>query len=339
MTKRRRRIRGVLLDLSGTLHVGETPIPGAVESVQRLIDAGIRVRFLTNTSKVSFRQLLSQLHRMGFSSIIQPDTLWTSVMATKHYLQKNSLRPFCLMEDTSDFTTTTTITTTDTTKDDDGIRSASTAASLIPLDPPHNCVVVGLAPSHFHYNRLNQAFDILRKHPKLIAIHRAFYYKAGSSSSSQKDNPPPSQEQEQQELSLGPGGFVTCLEQASGCPPAIVMGKPSREFFHSALWQDENDVQSDDESSSSSSSFSARHVCMVGDDIVQDIEGAQRAGIGTTVLVQTGKYQEGDETKMHEGGEPITPTAVVPSIVQAVDFILNELQNETTTGERWRRRQ
>jgi ribonucleotide monophosphatase NagD (HAD superfamily) len=38
-------------------------------------------------------------------------------------------------------------------------------------------------------------------------------------------------------------------------------------------------------------------ICMVGDDVVQDIDAAQKAGIGTTLLVQTGKYRTGDETQ------------------------------------------
>ena len=39
------------------------------------------------------------------------------------------------------------------------------------------------------------------------------------------------------------------------------------------------------------------------------------AGIGTTILKQTGKYRVGDE-------DTVLRTVVVPSIVEAVDYIL-----------------
>jgi len=43
-TKMLPQIRGVLIDLSGTVHVGEKAIPGAVEALARLRQSGIPVR-------------------------------------------------------------------------------------------------------------------------------------------------------------------------------------------------------------------------------------------------------------------------------------------------------
>ena len=37
-------IRGVLIDLSGTVHVGDKAIPGAVEALARLRQSGIPVK-------------------------------------------------------------------------------------------------------------------------------------------------------------------------------------------------------------------------------------------------------------------------------------------------------
>jgi hypothetical protein len=133
----------------------------------------------------------------------------------------------------------------------------------------------------FNVSNLNQAYRILLKSPKLIAIHRANYMRDVDD-----------------ELSLGPGGFVTALESAANCT-ACVMGKPSNEFFQSAMWPD----------------IAVEETCMIGDDIVGDIQGAKDAGIGTTILVRTGKYRTGDEQKS-------APTAICDSIVQAVDYIL-----------------
>jgi len=172
----------------------------------------------------------------------------------------------------------------------------------VELKPPHNCVVVGLAPSKFNYQNMNQAFRVLQQqqqqqqqHEKsndnspLIAIHKAPYIRDTDG-----------------QLSMGPGGFCTALEIAANCS-ATVMGKPSKAFFESALWDD----------------ISAEETCIVGDDVFQDLEGAKSAGIGTCLLVQTGKYQKGDETKVPEG----TVTKTCASIVEAVDFILFSAQH------------
>jgi HAD superfamily hydrolase (TIGR01458 family) len=258
-------IRAVLLDLSGTLHIGDKPIPGALEAVQRLQShPNLQVRFLTNTSKSSSEELVKQLTSMGFS--VEPEHLITSVLATRKYLQRNNLRPFCIMEDVHDF------------------------VGHAPLDPPHDCVVVGLAPSKLNYEQLNTAFRILRnddhdnKKP-LIAIHRANYLRDVDG-----------------ELSLGPGPFVTALESVTNTS-AVVMGKPSRAFFESAAVDD----------------IPLSETCMIGDDAVQDIQGAIDAGMGAAILVQTGKYLAGDEGKLKGGS-----TQVCPSIVEAAQIVVQQ---------------
>jgi HAD superfamily hydrolase (TIGR01458 family) len=260
MTATRHRIRGVLLDLSGTLHQGSTAIPGAAEAVEKLSDASLRIRVLTNTSKTSSSELYQHLQEMGFASI-QPNQIFTSVLTTRDYLIKHNLRPYCLLEDVSDF---------------------KQVDLCVNLDPPHNAVVVGLAPSKFNYEHMNQAFQILQEYPEnLVAIHRANYVK-----------------EEDGSMSLGPGSCIAALEAAANTT-AKVVGKPSRDFYASAIWND----------------ISPEEICMVGDDVMGDIKGAQQAGVGTTILVQTGKYREGDEEKAQ-------PTVVVQSIVEAVEYIL-----------------
>jgi ribonucleotide monophosphatase NagD (HAD superfamily) len=59
-------IRGVLCDLDGTLDVGDSPLPGAIEAVDRLRAAGIGLRFLTNTTRRSRDAILEMLRGMGF---------------------------------------------------------------------------------------------------------------------------------------------------------------------------------------------------------------------------------------------------------------------------------
>ena len=46
-----RRPEAVLIDLAGVLHVGDIALPGAVDALARLREAGFKLRFLTNTTR------------------------------------------------------------------------------------------------------------------------------------------------------------------------------------------------------------------------------------------------------------------------------------------------
>ena len=59
-------IKGALIDLSGTVHIGDAPIPGAVEAVRRLRREGVPFRFVTNTSRKTRKMLHEDIVRMGF---------------------------------------------------------------------------------------------------------------------------------------------------------------------------------------------------------------------------------------------------------------------------------
>ncbi|KAL6767425.1 hypothetical protein ACKKBF_B35175 [Auxenochlorella protothecoides x Auxenochlorella symbiontica] len=168
----------------------------------------------------------------------------------------------------------------------------------VPQHDP-NAVVVGLAREAFNYDSLNRhasmlltlqsAFRLLHAQPAapLIAIHRGRVFAEASG------------------LSLGPGPFVTALEVAAG-RTAQVVGKPAPTFFAAAL--DHLGVASE-------------HAVMIGDDVRDDVQGAQAAGLAG-VLVQTGKYQLGDEGF----GAPAAsaPDATVPDFAAAVDWLLSQ---------------
>ena len=47
------KLKALLIDLSGTLHVGNQPTPGAAEALKRLRDSGLPLRFISNTTKES----------------------------------------------------------------------------------------------------------------------------------------------------------------------------------------------------------------------------------------------------------------------------------------------
>uniref|UniRef100_A0A0B7BQ79 Haloacid dehalogenase-like hydrolase domain-containing protein 2 n=2 Tax=Arion vulgaris TaxID=1028688 RepID=A0A0B7BQ79_9EUPU len=144
-----------------------------------------------------------------------------------------------------------------------------------------NAVVIGLAPEEFNYENMNTAMRLLHNGSSLIAIHKARYYKRHDG------------------LALGPGPFVTALEYATGCK-AEVIGKPSESFFLSSI----ADI-----------GCSPSECIMIGDDVKDDIAGAQAAGM-RGILVQTGKYRDGDELKINP-----PPFKVVTNFSHAVDII------------------
>lgn len=138
--------RCVFIDLSGTLHVGRTPLPGAIEAVARLRGEGYRVRFVSNTSSKSLRYLQQVLSEIGFD--IALEELFTAPLVVKRHLHKHNLRPYLLVHPDLE----------------------EEFADLSQEDP--NAVVVGCAMQHFTYDNLNQAFRFLKGGAQLIATGR-----------------------------------------------------------------------------------------------------------------------------------------------------------------------
>ncbi len=88
---------GILIDLSGTIHIEDTVVPGAVEALERLrrLDH-IRLKFVTNTTKESRNVLYQRLLRLGFG--IEPAEIYTSLIAARRFVQKRNLRPMLMLE-------------------------------------------------------------------------------------------------------------------------------------------------------------------------------------------------------------------------------------------------
>jgi len=155
-----------------------------------------------------------------------------------------------------------------------------------------NAVVIGLAPSRFNYDSINEAFQYVLHNAELIAIHKARYYKSDDG-----------------QLSLGPGPFVEAIEFATE-RKATVVGKPERHFFIDAL-----------KSLKSAEEIDVKNCIMIGDDARDDIGGAQEAGM-RGILVKTGKYRNGDEKKIDPA-----PWALVENFAKAVEKIEQEFAN------------
>lgn len=126
-------------------------------------------------------------------------------------------------------------------------------------DRAPDAVVVGDLGEAWTYPRLNQTFRWLLDGATLVAIQKNRYWRSGG------------------DLVLDAGPFVAALEFAARAE-AVLVGKPSREFFAFAA---------------ASAGCGLHDVVMVGDDIEGDVAGAQAAG-ALGVLVRSGKFREDD---------------------------------------------
>lgn len=145
-------VQGCLLDLSGVLHVGSTPFPGARDALSRLRRLPIGLRFLTNTSRTPHAILLAQMNQMGLD--IAEGELLTAPLATRLVLEHRRLRPYLLIHP----------------------RLRPDFAGL-PWHRP-NAVVVGDAGPYFSYQRLNRALRLLMEGAPLLAIAQNRYFMA-----------------------------------------------------------------------------------------------------------------------------------------------------------------
>lgn len=112
------KLKAILIDLSGTLHIEDEIVPGAVEALSRyeLIQTDeilyrnnfwfrlrasnkFKIRFVTNTTKESKSSLSSLLTKSGFE--ISTNEIFTSLVAARGLVERERLRPFLLLDDSA----------------------------------------------------------------------------------------------------------------------------------------------------------------------------------------------------------------------------------------------
>ena len=84
---RLRNCRLFLLDMDGTLYLGDQLIPGAVDFVEKLAGSGREYVYLTNNSSRAGEDYVARLKGMGFPC--ERENVFTSGMATAMYLNEN----------------------------------------------------------------------------------------------------------------------------------------------------------------------------------------------------------------------------------------------------------
>jgi len=67
--------------------------------IDRLRKSNVRIRFVTNTTKESLRSVHEKLTKLGFD--IGRDELFTSLTAARKFVERRSLRPLLLLEESA----------------------------------------------------------------------------------------------------------------------------------------------------------------------------------------------------------------------------------------------
>ncbi len=153
---------------------------------------------------------------------------------------------------------------------------ALTEFAGLAVDDSHpDVVVLGDVEDQIKYALLNSLFNQIMAGAELVALHKGRFWQVPEG------------------LKVDLGLLVAGLEYTTG-KTATIIGKPSPTIFQLAL---------------SELGVPASDAAMIGDDLRNDIGGAQAAGI-KGILIRTGKYRPG-----YEYSGEVTPDSVIDSLL------------------------
>jgi HAD superfamily hydrolase (TIGR01458 family) len=188
----------ILLDLDGTLYVGNQALPGAIDCLERLRERGIALRFLTNTTTKSQRELVAQLQSMGFQ-LEAAELISAPVAATLelHRLQHAIDRPLRIWPLVAD--------------------AIKVDFSEFAWDEEHaDYIVLGDIGERWDLPLINRIFNAMHAGAELIALHKGRFWQTSDG------------------LKPDIGFFVAGFEYVSS-KTARIMGKPNRDFYQRVL--------------------------------------------------------------------------------------------------------
>ena len=175
-------IRAVLLDIDGTLFIGQDPIPGAAETVRFLMDNSIPYRFVSNGTRRARRSICQKLRRLKIP--VSEEQIITPAIAAVRYLKEQG------------FDCCTLLATEDLRED--------FISGGIDLNENAPVLVIGDAADQFSYQAMNSAFRQIMNGSLLISLEKDTHWRDGDG------------------LSLGAGAFVAGLEYATGITSHLI---------------------------------------------------------------------------------------------------------------------
>lgn len=188
-----------LLDLDGTLYTAGAAVAGAPEAIERLRQARVPFRLVTNTTSRSRAMLVERLRSYGFR--VAAEEIFTATLAgavlacDAGYRVLAPFLPAPALEDLDGFE----------------LVGGTSGGSGVP-----EAVIVGDLGAAWTYAILQEAFEYVMAGAAIIALSRDRYWRRNGG------------------LALDAGPFVRALEYATG-KEARVAGKPSPAFYAAAL--------------------------------------------------------------------------------------------------------
>jgi HAD superfamily hydrolase (TIGR01458 family) len=144
-------IKGLMLDLDGTLYVGEEPVAGAREAVGALEASGLALRYVTNTTRMPRRSVVERMRTLGFQA--EEDEVFTPAWAASRLIGGRSCLALV----------------------DESLRE-DLGEVLLTEDSPE-VVLVGDLGEGFTYARLDAAFRCLMEGAELVALQKNRYWR------------------------------------------------------------------------------------------------------------------------------------------------------------------
>lgn len=139
-------IKGILLDLDGTVYWGRKSVPGSARFVAKMRRLGIRCLFVTNRANRTPREISLHLKDIGIPC--RDSDVLTSAEATAKYIGKGSV--YCIGEK--------------------GMKRAIRQQELTLNDRNPDCVIVSFDRS-FTYGKLFKACQLIHAGSKFIATN------------------------------------------------------------------------------------------------------------------------------------------------------------------------
>lgn len=188
----------VMLDLDGTLYIGDEAIPGAQASLANLRAAGVQLRFLTNTTTKSQAQLVAHMRELGFT--LEPNELISAPIGAKlalARLAKQAAQPLRIWPLVAD-----------------AIKADFAEFTWDETTPDY--VVLGDIGERWDLALINKLFNCVHGGAELIALHKNRFWQTPAG------------------LKADIGFFVAGVEYVCS-KTALIMGKPNRDFFNLVL--------------------------------------------------------------------------------------------------------
>ena len=192
------RVRHWFLDLDGTVYLGNTLIPGALEFIRYLETQGASYTFLTNNSSKSAHEYLHKLRSLGFP--VDERHIFTSGQATARHLARARPEARVYVLGTP------------------ALAAELGAQGVAVTDTEADTVVVGYDTT-LSYPRLAQVCHLLRAGAHYVVTH--------------PDVNCPSPEGPLPDA----GAFMALLHAATGREPDLIVGKPNVDFLREAAAQ------------------------------------------------------------------------------------------------------